>query len=208
MPVVYILTNPAMPGLVKIGCTDRTIEDRLRELTASAGVPLPFECFLAVEVSDPWPLEKAFHQAFGDRRINARREFFEIAPDRPAAILKLFQDQSATAKNVTPTEDVVSSPEEQVALDNERRRRSNFRFSLVGIKPGDQLQSVFDDAITCIVKNDRWVEFRGEEHSLSSSALIIAHEQGRGWPAIAGPAYWKHDGKTLAELRDQVAEEE
>jgi hypothetical protein len=111
-------------------------------------------------------------------------------------------------KNVTPGQEVIAEKEDQIALNEERKRKSNFRFSLVGLKPGDELQSVFDDAITCMVKSDRWVLFRGEEHSLSSSALIIAHEKGLGWEAIAGPAYWKYDGRTLAELRDEANEEE
>jgi hypothetical protein len=204
MAVVYILTNPAMPGLVKIGCTERTIEDRLRELTASPGVPLPFECFLAVEVADPWPLERALHQAFGDSRINGRREFFEIAPDRPAAILKLFQDQVSSTRNVTPTGDVVDSPEEQTALDRERRRRSNFRFSQVGLKKGAILHSAFDPNQTCEVFDDRNVVFRGEVDSLSNSALTIAHETGRNWAAVQGPQFWTYEGKSLSEMREEL----
>ena len=40
--VVYVLTNPAMPGIVKIGKTSRSdIHARLNELY-STGVPLPF----------------------------------------------------------------------------------------------------------------------------------------------------------------------
>ena len=42
--IVYVLTNPAMPGLVKIGKTSRSsVKGRLRELY-STGVPVPFEC--------------------------------------------------------------------------------------------------------------------------------------------------------------------
>jgi hypothetical protein len=40
---VYILSNPAMPGLLKIGCTDRSIEERTKELNSATGVPTPFE---------------------------------------------------------------------------------------------------------------------------------------------------------------------
>lgn len=58
------------------------------------------------------------------------------------------------------------------------------------------------------VKGDRWVEFRGQEQSLSSSALIIAHEKGFGWSAKAGPDYWKYEGKTLSELREEKSGEE
>ena len=38
--IVYILTNEAMPGLVKIGCTNGELASRIRQLY-STGVPLP-----------------------------------------------------------------------------------------------------------------------------------------------------------------------
>lgn len=204
MPVVYILTNPAMPGLVKIGCTERTIEDRLRELAGPAGVPMPFECFLAVEVDDPWPLEQALHEAFADSRINRRREFFELSPDKPAAFLKYIGVRNAAMKNVTPAQDVVEYTEEQVALDNERRRRSHFRFSQVKIPFGAELTSVFDTSQKVTVVDDRNVLFRGVVMSLSSSALIMAQETGRNWSAISGPQFWMYNGKSLTEVRDEV----
>lgn len=200
--IVYVLTNPAMPGLVKIGITASDVEGRIRSLD-NTSVPLSFECFYAAEVTEPSRVERAIHEAFGDHRIRKSREFFRISPDKPKAIIELL-----CIRNVTPGQDVISEADDQVALNEERKRKSVFRFSLVGIKPGDELQSVFDDAITCTVKDDRWVNFRNEEHSLSSSALEIAHEKGYQWPAIAGPAYWKFGGKTLAELRDQSEEGE
>jgi hypothetical protein len=50
--------------------------------------------------------------------------------------------------------------------------------------------------------------FRGVEESLSSSALQIAHGKGLGWKSVAGPEYWKYNGKTLSELRDEASQEE
>ena len=44
--IVYVLTNPAIPGMVKIGKTSRGMNARLNELY-STGVPLPFECAYA-----------------------------------------------------------------------------------------------------------------------------------------------------------------
>ena len=44
--IVYVLTNHAMPGMVKIGKTGREVETRLRDLYTT-GVPLPFECAYA-----------------------------------------------------------------------------------------------------------------------------------------------------------------
>lgn len=204
MGVVYILTNPAMPGLIKIGKTSRSIEDRLRELTSAPGVPIPFECFMAVEVQDADKLERALHDAFRDNRINPKREFFDLAPDRPAAILQLFQINDATSRNVTPLGDVVETQQEQEALNKERQRRAVFRFSQVGIPLGVELRSVFDTNVTCTVLNDRTVEFRGKPHSLSGAALVVAHETGRNWAAVQGAQYWEFEGKTLTELRDEA----
>ncbi|MEI9805326.1 MAG: GIY-YIG nuclease family protein [Pseudolabrys sp.] len=170
--VVYVLTNGAMPGLIKIGVTGSSVEDRIRSLD-NTSVPVPFECFYAAEVTDPAKIERAIHEAFGDHRIRKSREFFRISRTKPKAIIELL-----AIKNMTPGQEVIIEEDDQVALNEERKRKSNFRFSLVGLKPGDELQSVFDDEIMCVVKNDRWVIFRGEEHSLSSSALIVAHEKG------------------------------
>lgn len=47
--IIYVLTNEAMPGLVKIGFTE-SLEDRIKYLSAHSGVPLPFECYYAAEV--------------------------------------------------------------------------------------------------------------------------------------------------------------
>ena len=64
--IVYLLTNPAMPGLVKIGMTTQEdIERRMRELYTT-GVPVPFECQFACKVKkgDCAKIEKALHTAF------------------------------------------------------------------------------------------------------------------------------------------------
>jgi hypothetical protein len=202
MPTVYILTNAAMPGIVKIGLTDGPVETRMRQLDTT-GVPLPFEAFLAVEVQDAIGWERALHEAFGDHRVRAAREFFRISPDKPAAILKMLAGQVA-AQDVTPKEDVVQEPGDQEALNKARSRKVNFSFDQASIPIGATLQSVFDDNITSTVIGNKKVLFRGEEHSLSSSALVIAREKGFQWSAIAGPAYWKFDDKPLTELRDAL----
>lgn len=63
--IIYILTNEAMPGLVKIGLTNNeSVEARLTSLSAPSGVPLPFECYFAAEVQDAAKLEKNPSPAF------------------------------------------------------------------------------------------------------------------------------------------------
>ena len=59
MAVVYVLTNPAFEGYVKVGRTTN-LEQRLRSLD-NTSVPLPFRCVFAVEVEDDAQVEKLVH---------------------------------------------------------------------------------------------------------------------------------------------------
>jgi hypothetical protein len=148
-------------------------------------------------------VEQAIHKAFGDHRIRHNREFFKISPDKAKVIIELL-----CLKNVTPGEEQFVEPGDKEAVAEAKKRRAVFKFSSVGIRPGTVLQSVFDEAITCTVAGERWVEFRGKETSLSNSALEIAREKGLGWSAVAGPDYWKYEGKTLSEVREEKEEGE
>ena len=81
MSTVYVLTNEAMPGLVKVGKTSGSLEKRMRDLYKT-GVPIPFSCFYAVDVKDADFVERKIHEAFDDMRLNESREFFTIAPEK------------------------------------------------------------------------------------------------------------------------------
>ena len=97
--IVYVLTNPAMPGMVKIGMTDRPdLQRRMSELY-STGVPLPFECVIARQINDieAAEIENALHVAFGPYRINPSREFFEVESEQVEALLRVMP-----GKDVTP----------------------------------------------------------------------------------------------------------
>jgi hypothetical protein len=65
------------------------------------------------------------------------------------------------------------------------------------------LHSVFDDEAIAEVIDDFGIRFEDQRHSLSSAALILAHRSGLNWKTIRGPQFWKHEGKTLVEIRDQ-----
>jgi len=91
MSYVYVLTNEAMPGYIKIGITERTINDRILELDTTS-VPLPFQCYYAARVSDHKKVERALHTAFGDSRVRKSREFFTVDPFRVKAILEVIAE--------------------------------------------------------------------------------------------------------------------
>ena len=110
--IVYLLTNPSIPDLVKVGRTSN-LENRIRSLSSHSGVAVPFECFHASEVLDAQEVEKRLHDAFGDHRINPKREFFRIHPERVVSILKLVE-----VRDVTPTEDIVEDQGEREWIDS------------------------------------------------------------------------------------------
>lgn len=197
--IVYLLTNPVMPDLVEIGRTSN-LEERLRSLSTHSGVPVPFEVFYACEVADSVKVERQIHEGFGDHRVNPKREFFRINPERILAILKLVE-----LRDVTPFEDVVEDRVEQESLNRERNRRETFRFSIIGIHPGSVLTFVRDDSIQASVVDDKKIMFDGKETSLSNSALeILRNRYGYRAQTIAGPQYWCHEGRTLSEIRQAL----
>lgn len=174
----------------------------MRELDTT-GVPLPFECFAAFEVPDAKKAEAALHLAFGDHRVRERREFFRISPDKPTAVLKLL-----STRDVTPELDPVEDENDRRALERARSIRPRFRFEMAGVPLGAELESVFDSEVTCVVAENERVLFRGKDHSLTSSALIVAQESGKHWDKIQGPRYWKFEDQTLTELRDRAEHED
>lgn len=74
---VYILSNPKMPGLLKIGCTTREVDERVEELNSAAGVPTPFTVEAYFSSPEPEKHESEIHARLGGRRIKGR-EFFEV----------------------------------------------------------------------------------------------------------------------------------
>lgn len=74
---VYVLSNEAMPGIVKIGMTQRHPDTRLREINAATGV-LPFRIEAVIESRNARWTEKAVHEKLVGRRVNERREFFKV----------------------------------------------------------------------------------------------------------------------------------
>lgn len=199
MEIIYILTNEAMPGYVKIGKTTTSVEHRVLELSRSSAVPLPFECYYAAKVNDANKVELAFHDAFGDHRVNSRREFFNIAPERVVAILKLL-----AIEDVTPSRNVgVESREDAIALEKAKKRKSAFNFKILDIPAGAELKFIRDEKVTCIVAPDqKHVIFNDKEMSSSEAAAQVLGS--KWWPA--GSDYWTYDGEILSERRARLEE--
>lgn len=194
--IVYVLINEAMPGYVKVGKTSTTLEQRVKELSSSTSVPLPFTCFYACTVKNSAFVERQLHNAFDNNRPNKKREFFQIAPARIVAALKL-----AELENITPTDDIAMIPEDRQALEQARsERREQFKFSLARVPIGAKLIFMNDQNVKATVINDRSIELDGQITSLSASAKkLLGYKH-----SVQGTAYWLYDGEILDERRKRL----
>lgn len=77
---VYVLMNPSMENLVKIGKTTRNPQERARELSSTTGVPTPFVVIYDCLFESCTQAEKFVHTYLENKgfRLSKNREFFEI----------------------------------------------------------------------------------------------------------------------------------
>ena len=196
--IVYVLTNEAMPEIIKIGRTCDSVEARIRSLD-STNLPLPFECYFAAEVDNSNEIERLLHQLFSDHRIRPNREFFRLAPEKVVLALKIGR-----YKDVTPQQGIFESHEEEQAVVKARARRSRINLAAIGVPEGAVLTFSRDESVICKVIGESKVEFDGEITSLSAAALKVLHRMGYTTPACSGSDHWMYEGELLWERRMRV----
>lgn len=199
--VVYLLTNEAMPDMVKIGMTSyEDVGKRIAQLNTT-GVPLPFELVFACRVPNGKLVEGALHKAFAPNRVNPNREFFRIKVEQALAIMKLLHVEEVTAE--VGKEMTAETPEVELAASEAyaKSRRPPIDFLVMQIPIGSQLiYEATND--TAIVTGGRKVNFNGEDMSLTMATRKI-----RGLPdtyAIQPTPFWSYNGVGLSTLYDQT----
>lgn len=200
--IVYVLTNPSMPGLVKIGMTTRdNLDTRMRELYGT-GVPVPFECAYAckVKTSDCTKIEKALHTAFAPNRINANREFFQIKTEQAKAILELFNKEDITQEITEEIDNDLTSEDKSASAKINSSRRPPLNYFEMGMKKGDILVFTKNPNITIEIIDEKKVLYQEQIYSLTGitkKLLNISH-------AIQPTGYWSYDNKNLRDIYDET----
>lgn len=77
---IYLLVNKRLHGLVKIGFTENTVEQRLNEINAATGVAEKFEIYKSYKVKNAQKTESLIHDKLKKYRTRPHKEFFEIKP--------------------------------------------------------------------------------------------------------------------------------
>lgn len=74
---VYVLHNPIMPGIYKIGYTDRSPLQRADDLS-NTSIPIPYDVVCYGEIENPISLESDLHIEYKEHRVAHNREFFRL----------------------------------------------------------------------------------------------------------------------------------
>ncbi|MBR4188362.1 MAG: GIY-YIG nuclease family protein [Kiritimatiellae bacterium] len=206
--VIYILTNPTFPQYVKIGYA-QDLEKRLRQLNRSETLPFAFRAYAVYDVESELT-DKDLHSIIdslnpdlrtienfdGKKRI---KEFYAMSAEDAYRLLECIAKISGTTdrlKRMKPEGHEIE--DENTAWEvQEAARRGPFRFSMCGIKAGEEVVFVDDDTKKAIVLDDRHVRFDNETTSLSALAKRLL---GCTHP-VQGTLYFKYKGQVLDALR-------
>lgn len=197
--IIYILTNEAMPGLCKIGRTTRSdLTARMNELYTT-GVPFQFECVYACEFEDCKKAEDALHAAFGPERVNSKREFFKMDPNRAVVLLKAFGGNEVSAV-VKKNLENGTSEEDRRASEVFRARRPNMNFEEMGIPVGGILMFGIQGTQSATVIDSKRVMFADKSWSLTGLTRELLELDYNVQPC----GYWYYEGRCLSEIYEET----
>jgi len=86
---IYVLTNSSMPGLCKIGFTQNTPSQRVKQINSATGVAEDFKVEYQYPCFNAHALEGEIH-AYLERngfRVNKKKEFFNISLDQAVSVI-------------------------------------------------------------------------------------------------------------------------
>ena len=188
---IYIMTNPCLKDMVKIGYATN-VEERRKQLSTTA-LPYDYEVYATYET--PGNLEdKKLHKLIDnlnpDLRVSKNREFFVMSPEdayellEAIAIISGTKDKLKKIKTTSEAKQKIKKP----AID----------FSKCGIPVGAKLVFVEDQSIVAVVASKRKVLYNNEETSVSAIASEI-----KGY-SVAGPHYFTYNGRLLVDIANET----
>jgi len=123
---VYCFSNESMPGILKVGMTERTPTARLADANSSDTwrPPTPYKIEFAKKVTNPKNKETILHMLLTryTERVNPKREFFRVSPEEIKPFFELldgewwvdipkydtqFEDDIMVAAQMIPKEKII-----------------------------------------------------------------------------------------------------
>ena len=189
---IYIMTNPCLHGMVKIGyATD--VESRRKQLSTTA-LPYEYEIYATYETSgklEDKKLHKLIDSLNPDLRVTSNREFFVMKAEDAFELLESIALISGTKDKLKKVA-VSNNATAQVV----KKPAVNFRECNIPI--GSELVYVDDSTIRVIVVDDHKVEYNDQITSLSA----IAKEK-KGY-SVAGSSLFTYNGEIITKIAERT----
>ena len=103
---IYCFSNVSFPGILKVGMTERTPEDRAKEIFKT-GVPTPFKIELAKKVLNPKQKETTLHKLLSQytERTDPKREFFRVSTEEVKTFFDLMDGEEWVETSIEEEEE-------------------------------------------------------------------------------------------------------
>lgn len=190
---IYIMTNPCLQNMVKIGyATD--VEQRRKQLSTTA-LPYDYEVYATYETTgklEDKKLHKLIDSLNPDLRVTKTREFFIMSPEEAYELLEAIAMISGSQDKLKRTKKVNQS-------STQKTKKPALNFAKCGIPVGAELIYIHDDSVKAIVESDRKVIYNNEITSLTAIVKSI-----KGVKSIAGPSFFTYKGKLITEIAEET----
>ncbi|NWH06885.1 GIY-YIG nuclease family protein [Desulfobacter latus] len=144
---IYILSNPSMPDLLKIGFTTRSVDERIAELNSSTGVPENFVLEAYFCSNTPENDERLLHIELSNYRINNSREFFRISVLDAIKEVEAILGRSPGMLSQNRQEELIrKKAEKDIAADKIRKAERLYQSALSEKIGGLALQKLIEAA--------------------------------------------------------------
>lgn len=206
--VIYILTNPALPGFVKIGYANN-LNERVEQLSKTTSIPFSFQVY-AVYKTNANLSDKKLHDIIDSLNPDLRsveidekgkkhkKEFFKMSAEDAYKILEdisLISGTKGKLIKIKPTKAEEKNKKE--AKEARETTKKRFNFKDCGIKKGS-IVVYKKKNIKCEVYDDKHIKYKDEIMPLSSFV-----KEDTGWAAGQGPAFFTYKGKVLKDIFDE-----
>lgn len=188
---IYIMTNPALKDMVKIGFA-KDVEARRKQLSTTA-LPYEYEVYATYETSgnlEDKKLHKMIDNLNPDLRVSSNREFFVMSPQEAFDLLESIATISGTKDKLKKVK-VVEAKRQKV-------RKPPVNFAKCGIPIGAKIVFVDDPTVVATIISERKVEYNGEITSMSAISDRI-----KGYPT-SGPYYFTYNGKRISDIAQET----
>jgi len=189
---IYIMTNPCLKDMVKIGYA-KDVELRRQQLSTTA-LPYDYEVYATYETSgnlEDKKLHKLIDNLNPDLRVSKNREFFIMTPEEAYDLLEAIAIISGSTSKLSK----LKRDDDSLM---QKTKRPAVNFMKCGIPIGAELVCIFDENVKVTVVSERKVQYNNEITSLSAIASAI-----KGY-SCAGPACFTYNGKLVGTIAEET----